>query len=151
MQLLLRGAALLDPDDPVAETVLAASPDSLARARWLWDVRVARTLEPAYAAASTGIGPHRLVVRTADDVEAQRSRVELDSPSALRRPPHELWLVVVTSGALRHGAFTVAAGDVLVWEGDDPTSIELEPASDDVVLEQVRLRRSDGSELRWVP
>lgn len=147
MQLLLRGAALLDADDPQAEAVLAASPDSLARARWLWDVRVVRTLGSAYAAG--GIGAHRLVVRTADDVEEV---VEIAGTAVVRqRPPHELWLAVVAAGEVRHGVFVVRAGDVLVWEGDDPTEVVLEPEAGSAVVEVVRLRRRDGSELRWVP
>ena len=154
MQLLLRRAAQAGlVDGSPSEAVLAASPDSLARAAWLWDVRVvvpARGQVAAYDGA--GVGEHDLVVRTAEGVVvAEQSRLELAAPTRLTRSRDELWLALVETGAATIGAFALAPGDVLVWEGDDPTVVDLAPTGPATAVALVALRRLDGAQLRWVP
>jgi hypothetical protein len=154
MQLLLRRAAQTGlAASATGEAVLAASPDSLARAAWLWDVRVvARGSGQAAAYDGAGVGEHDLVVRTAEGVVvAEQSRLELAAPTRLTRPRDELWLALVETGAATTGAFAVAPGDVLVWEGDDPTVVDLAPTGPGTAVALVALRRLDGAQLRWVP
>jgi len=137
--------------------VVAASPDSLARAPWQWDVRVSRDpVGQSQQHDGAGIGWHHVCVRTeAALVSADLSTVTLDEDGGaltLERPRDELWLAVVEAGTFRHGVFEVAAGDVLVWEGDDPRSIDITPIGSGAVLcVFVTLRRTDGDALRWVP
>lgn len=154
MQLLLRRAALgLLPDHAPDGLALAASPDSLAKAPWLWDVRVvAATDDDATAYDAPGIGRHHVVVRRDESVVGCGQRtLEVDGSVVLGRPRHELWLAVVESGSPRTGPFTLAPGDVLVWEGDDPLGISLEAAHEPAMLALVELARLDGTPLRWVP
>jgi hypothetical protein len=154
MQLLLRRAALgLRPDGGPDAITLAASPDSLAKAAWLWDVRVVAAPDDEDAAYDVpGIGPHHVEVRVDESaVRGEQRTIELDGSVVLGRPRHELWLAVVETGALRTGPFTLAPGDVLVWEGDDPLGIALEAAHGPATLALVALERLDGTPLRWVP
>lgn len=154
MQLLLRRAALgLLPDRAPDGLALAASPDSLARAPWLWDVRVVAAADDDGTAYDVpGIGRHHVVVRQDESVlRAEQRTLELDGSVVLGRPSHELWLAVVESGSPRTGPFTLAPGDVLVWEGDDPLGIALDAAHEPALLVLVELARLDGTPLRWVP
>jgi hypothetical protein len=154
MQLLLRGAALgLQRDGSPGSITLAASPDSLAKAAWLWDVRVVAARAGEAAAYDVpGIGRHDVVVRWDEAaIRSEQRTIELDGSVVLGRPRHELWLAVVESGAPRAGAFPLAPGDVLVWEGDDPLGIALEAAHEPATFALVELARLDGTPLRWVP
>jgi hypothetical protein len=156
MRLILRGAATRLGD--ARSVVVAASPDSLARQPWMWDVRVSR--EPAGQSQQfdgAGIGPHFVCVRFDPELvtaELSTESYELDADRTIRveRPPDELWLAVVETGAFRHGPVDVTAGDVLVWEGDDPVLIDVTSRGQGrVTLAMVTLRRTDGAALRWVP
>jgi hypothetical protein len=54
--------------------------------------------------------------------------------------------------AVHDGSVLVKAGDVLVWEGDDPLTVSLRPAYDaQAQIAIVKIGRRDGSTLRWVP
>ena len=54
--------------------------------------------------------------------------------------------------AVHDGSFPVKTGDVLVWEGDDPSTVSLRPAYDaQAQIAIVKIGRRDGSTLRWVP
>jgi hypothetical protein len=155
MRILLRGpAADLDAADPEAAAVVAASPDTHGRRPWEWDVRLTRrpgALSLPFDGA--GIGRHHVDVRVNPDaVAADLRTVAVDDPLSLVRDERELWVLVVESGPVRHGHVVLAAGDVLVCEGDDPLVLDLAPtATDDVTLALVALRRADGRGLRWVP
>jgi hypothetical protein len=154
MQLLLRRAALgLRPDDADGAITLAASPDSLARAAWLWDVRVVAAPAGGPAAYDVpGIGRHDVVVHRDEAViRSDQRTLELDGSVVLGRPRDELWLAVVETGSPRTGSFALAPGDVLVWEGDDPLGVALEAAHGPATLAMVALARLDGTPLRWVP
>jgi hypothetical protein len=153
MQLLLRRAALGLHTDGPADLLLAASPDSLARAPWQWDVRVVAAADDDPAAFDVPIiGRHHVVVRTdATVVRGVQRLVEVEGTAELERPRHELWLAVVETGSPRVGAFALAPGDVLVCEGDDPVRIELEAPHERATLNLVVLDRLDGDPLRWVP
>ena len=97
----------------------------------MWDVRL-----EARAAPMTG----------AMDVEV------LDGPASLRRPAGELWIAIFEAGAAFDGPFIVRSGDAVLWEGDDPTSVDLRPIDAvPVQIAVVKLGEHDGSELRWVP
>ncbi|MBI1378382.1 MAG: hypothetical protein GC157_12990 [Frankiales bacterium] len=152
MQLILRGAARTL--GAAGSVVLAASPDSLARQPWQWDVRVAR--EPvgvSVAADGAGIGPHHVCVRhdaAAVDVDLRAVRLG-PAPARLERPSARLWVAVVEQGVVVHGAFALDPGDVVVWEGDDPEDVRLEPAEGAALLVVADLGRTDGQALRWVP
>ena len=155
MRLLLRSpAADLDPFDPDAEVEIAASPDTHARRPWEWDVRLTHRpdgLSRAFDGA--GLGHHHVDVRVRPDViEASLRMVEVGTGQALARDEKELWVLVVESGSLRQGQFTLAPGDVMVCEGDDPLDLDVAPAdTSPVSLAVVALRRVDGQTLRWVP
>ena len=155
MRLLLRSpAAGLDPFDPDAEVEIAASPDTHARRPWEWDVRLTHRpdgLSRAFDGA--GLGRHHVDVRVRPDViDADLRTVEVDSAQALARDEKELWVLLVESGSMRQGQFTLAPGDVLVCEGDDPLDLEVAPLDGGrVSLAVVALRRVDGQTLRWVP
>jgi len=70
----------------------------------------------------------------------------------LQRPAGELWLAVILNGALMHGAFALSAGDVAVWEGEDPRVILIEgSAQNELHLQLIRVSRRDGKDVRWVP
>ena len=93
----------------------------------------------------------RLESRAAPMTGAMDAEV-LDGPASLRRPAGELWIAIVEAGAAHDGPFIVGAGDVLVWEGDDPMAVELRPIDEvPVQIVVVKLGRHDRSELRWVP
>jgi hypothetical protein len=155
MRLLLRTpAADLDPFDPDAEVEIAASPDTHARRPWEWDVRLTHRpdgLSREFVGA--GLGRHHVDVRVRPDViDASLRTVQVAAAQALARDEKELWVLVVESGSLRQGQFTLAPGDVLVCEGDDPLDLDVAPAgTDPVSLAVVALRRTDGQTLRWVP
>jgi hypothetical protein len=156
MRLILRGAAARLGHE--GSLVVAASPDSLARQPWQWDVRVSR--EPvgqSQAHDGAGIGPHFVCVRVDPELltaELTTDWFDLDPGRTLwvERPVEELWLAVVETGTLGHGPFVVGPGDVLVWEGDDPVRIDISASSAGrVTVALVVLRRTDGHALRWVP
>ena len=158
MRPILRNVAARLGDD--AFLVVAASPDSLARQSWLWDVRLSR--EPVGQSQEylgAGIGRHHVCVRVDDaHVSAELMTQTFDDPGTERqtltlgRPAEELWLAVVETGTLRHSHLEVAPGDVLVWEGEDPVGIDITATSDErVTVALVTLRRTDGQALRWVP
>jgi hypothetical protein len=155
MRLLLRGpAADLDPFDLDAEVEIAASPDTHSRRPWEWDVRLTHRpdgLSRAFDGA--GLGRHHVEVRVRPDlIHAELRTVELDSARSLRRDEKELWVLLVESGSMHQGQFTLAPGDVLVCEGDDPLDLDVAPADGGrVSLAVVALRRVDGQTLRWVP
>jgi len=58
---------------------------------------------------------------------------------------------VVVDRAVKHGGFRLEAGDVAVWEGDDPTRLSIQAAADSASVHVVRIRRRDGKAARWVP
>lgn len=155
MRLVLRGAATRLGD--AGSLVVAASPDSLARQPWQWDVRVAR--EPVGQCLDydgAGIGAHHVCVRTDPELvtaalRTARLQGSADGAVLLERPQAELWLAVVESGRLRHADLEARPGDVLIWEGDDPLRVDLEPLDVGVVLALVVLARTDGRDLRWAP
>lgn len=127
----------------------------------MWDVRLETRAAPMTDAmdavslevSGAGRGIHFVNVRfdamaitAAIDVEV------LDRPASLCRPAGELWIAIVEAGAAHDGPFIVGAGDVLVWEGDDPMAVDLRPIDEvPVQIVVVKLGRHDRSELRWVP
>jgi len=158
MRLILRNVAARLADD--GSLVVAASPDSLARQPWQWDVRLSR--EPVGQSqdyVGAGIGRHHVCVRVDDaHVSAELLTQTFDDPGTERqtvtigRPADELWVAVVETGTFRHGHLEVAPGDVLVWEGGDPVGIDITATSDErITVALVILRRTDGQSLRWVP
>jgi hypothetical protein len=156
MRLILRGAASRLGD--VGSLVVAASPDSLARQPWQWDIRVSREpIGQAIEHDGAGIGPHFVCVRV--DPELVTAELTTDcydlAPGRTvwaERPAEELWLAVVETGAFRHGPLDVVPGDVIVWEGDDPLGVDVTSLErEQVALAVARLRRTDGEALRWVP
>jgi hypothetical protein len=156
MRLILRNAAGRLGDDE--SLVIAASPDSLARQPWQWDVRLSR--EPVGQSLEhdgAGIGRHFVCVRVdpdhvAAELTTQWFDLDADRTVSIGRPVDELWLAVVETGSFRHGHLDVAPGDVLVWEGDDPVMIDVTPIGPGrVTWAVVTLRRTDGQALRWVP
>jgi hypothetical protein len=154
MQLILRRAVTSRAVTSRADSVvIAASPDSLARQPWQWDVRIESTpvgLSLEYDCAA--VGPHHVCVRVDESlVAADLATLEVREPLALIRPAEVLWLAVVEHGGVRQGHYACSAGDVLVWEGADPTEIDLSPTSGRATLALVELRRLDGLALRWVP
>ncbi|MUH45760.1 MAG: hypothetical protein F2793_04530 [Actinobacteria bacterium] len=163
MQLLLRSPARVRDaaTDGTASVEVAASPDSPARERWLWDVRLESSAAPMTDAmdavslevSGAGRGIHFVNARFDASVITAEIRVEiLTAPADLRRPEGEIWVAIIEAGELHDGSFTVRAGDVLVWEGDDPLSVALRPTGHDPVqLAVVKLGRRDGKVLRWVP
>ena len=155
MMLLLRGpAADLDPDDPGSEVEIAASPDTHARRPWEWDVRLTHRPEGlSRPFDGAGLGRHHVDVRVRPNVvTAELRTVDVDTPTSLERDERELWVVVVESGRLQQGRFSLAPGDILVCEGDDPLTLAVSAADGGrVSMAMVVLRRVDGQTLRWVP
>ncbi|MSW44063.1 MAG: hypothetical protein F2836_04735, partial [Actinobacteria bacterium] len=140
MQMLLRTPGVdLFHHSSTAGVELAASPDSPARERWLWDVRLesaAAPLTEVFDVASlevtgAGRGIHFINVRfdPAEIVAAIAVEV-LQVEAELSRPESEIWITIIESGAVHDGSFLVKTGDVLVWEGDDPLTVTLRPAGD---------------------
>lgn len=162
MQMLLRSPAAIVGDHRSAPGVeLAASPDSPARERWLWDVRLesqaAASGEASDAASlevtGAGRGIHFINVRFEPaEIVASIGVEVLDAEAEFTRPEGEIWITIVESGALHDRSFLVKAGDVLVWEGDDPVTVALRPADEGrVEIALVKIGRRDGRTLRWVP
>jgi hypothetical protein len=162
VKLLLRSPTA-SVDDVAADMSLevAASPDSPARERWMWDVRLESRAAPMTGAmdavslevSGAGRGIHFVNVRfDATAITAAIDVEVLDRPASLRRPAGELWIAIFEAGAAHDGPFIVRAGDVLVWEGDEAIAVELRPIDEvPVQIAVVKLGRRDGSELRWVP
>ncbi|NQW73312.1 MAG: hypothetical protein HQ453_11315 [Actinobacteria bacterium] len=162
MKLLLRSpAASLVAVEADTSLEVAASPDSPARERWMWDVRLESRAAPMTDAmdavslevSGAGRGIHFVNVRfDATAITAAIDVEVLDGPASLRRPAGELWIAIFEAGAAYDGPFIVRSGDAVVWEGDDPTSVDLRPIEAvPVQIAVVKLGRHDGSELRWVP
>lgn len=153
MQLVLRTPTGGLGTDPSAFAVVAASPDTEGRRAWEWEVRIMRAAEGlSRPYDGAGLGAHHLGVRVDHGlVEAEMTTVDLPDSRRLTRPEEELWVAVVESGRVRHGYLEAAAGDVLVWEGDDLLRIDLAPTDGSASLALVSLRRRDGQTLRWVP
>ena len=103
--------------------------------------------------SGAGRGIHFVNVRfDATAITAAIDVEVLDGPASLRRPAGELWIAIFEAGAAYDGPFIVRCGDAVVWEGDDPMSVDLRPIdSVPVQIAVVKLGRHDGSELRWVP
>ena len=160
--MLLRSPDAITEDHRSAAGVeLAASPDSPARERWLWDVRLESAAAPMTEALDvaslevTGAnrGIHFINVRfDPAEIVASIAVEVLDAESELRRPEGEIWITIIEAGAVHDGSFLVKTGDVLVWEGDDPLTVTLRPADDAMAqIAVVKIGRRDGSTLRWVP
>jgi len=127
----------------------------------MWDVRLESHPAPMTDAmdamslevSGAGRGIHFVNVR----FDASSIKVAIDvevvgRQASLRRPAGELWVAIFEAGAAQDGPFIVRTGDVLVWEGDDPITVDLLSIDDvPVQIVVVKLGRRDGSELRWVP
>ncbi len=162
MQMLLRSpAAIIEDHRSVAGVELAASPDSPARERWLWDVRLESEEAPMTEASDVeslevtgaGRGIHFINVRfDPEEIVASIGVERLDLESEFSRPAGEIWITIIESGAVHDRSFLVMTGDVLVWEGDDPLTVTLRPADEGrAEMAIVKIGRRDGSTLRWVP
>jgi hypothetical protein len=144
---------------------LAASPDTpRPQASWMWDLY----LLPAgpTECRATPHGPVSVVdehltepggsvlsVRwDAAAVHAELGTLTLDGREPRRRPESELWVLVASAGAFREGSRTVPAGAALICEGDDPLTLDLAPVTPSpTTVHLLRISRTDGSVLRWVP
>lgn len=162
MQMLLRSPAVLVEDHPATAGVeLAASPDSPARERWLWDVRLESQAAASGEASDVaslevtgaGRGIHFINARfDPSEIVAAIAVEVLETSVELSRPEGEIWITIVESGAVHDGSFLVKTGDVLVWEGDDPLTVTLRPGDEgQAQIAIVKIGRRDGSTLRWVP
>ena len=141
MQLILRQPAARDEQDDPNGVVVAASPDTIGREQWLWDIRMTAS------ASNYDV----IVSHNADVIDAEQERVHLASELRRQRDEHELWIAVAVSGPVRHGIFELEPGDVAVWEGDDPLSIHLLPVDASAEIDLIRISRRDGRAARWVP
>ncbi|MFE7417639.1 hypothetical protein [Rhodococcus sp. NPDC057529] len=68
------------------------------------------------------------------------------------RPQQEMWILVGITGLVYEGGRRIGPGDALILEGDDPSLVELVSADHaNIRIARFRLRRTAGSDLRWVP
>jgi hypothetical protein len=141
MQLILRQPAVRgDHDDPNG-VVVAASPDTLGREQWLWDIRMTASA-PDYAIA---------VSHNPDVIQVEQDRIYIDGEHRFERDAHELWIAVALKEPITHGIFQLESGDIAVWEGDDPRGIHLLPIDESAEIQLIRISRRDGKAARWVP
>jgi len=90
-------------------------------------------------------------------IHAEVLVTQVSEATLWQRAHSELWIGLLTTGWVHERDHDVVAGDVIIWEGEDPVRIELSPAPSDVgtargsELVLVRLSRRDGRSLRWVP
>ena len=141
MQLILRQPASRTIDDDATEVVVAASPDTFGREPWQWDVRVA-TVDEGYRVTAAHNPANIKILEEDLDIH--------DSYQAIRGVD-ELWLAVIMKHSVTHGVFTLHAGDVAIWEGDDPVRIRLDAVDGDACVRLIRIARRDGKAARWVP
>ncbi len=141
MQLILRQPAARDAGDGSTGVVVAASPDTFGREQWQWDVRICES-EAGFDVA---------VAHNVESIEVVEESIDVSASFEATREVAELWLAVVVKKPVIHGQFRLEAGDVAVWEGDDPVRIRVQAVEDDARLQLVRIRRRDGKAARWVP
>jgi len=141
MQLILRQPAATQTGGEPAGVVVAASPDTFGREQWQWDVRLVEALD----------GYTVVVSHNPDSIAVAEERIEIGADYEAIRDTCELWLAVVVDRAVNHGGFRLESGDVAVWEGDDPTRLNIRAVADSASLHVVRIRRRDGKAARWVP
>jgi hypothetical protein len=141
MQLILRQPAAHPDAADNDGVVIAASPDTLGREAWLWDIRMQETdgrYEAVVARNSEVIDVTDVVHRVADDLRLTRS-------------VSELWVAIVLCGPVLHGGFRLETGDVAIWEGDDPDLICLQSGERAAEIRLIQISRRDGEAARWVP
>ena len=141
MQLVLRQPAARDSGDESTGVVVAASPDTFGREQWQWDVRVTDAL----------CGFEVTVAHNPELIHVVEERIDIAPTYEAMREADELWLLVVVEREIAHGHFRLEAGDVAVWEGEDPIRIRLDAIDGLAVVRLVRITRRDGKAARWVP
>lgn len=150
-------------------TVIAASPDTPHRERWIWQVSVIEGTNevpgpPAGATAVTlplegpvyypGLGSAALhVAADANYAIASVARVDLTTPQTLTREVDQVRVLLVDAGQIvverRH---YLDAGDALVVEGDDPLSFTVADArGEGSALAVATLAAPAGRLIGWVP
>lgn len=169
MRILARANAhrsVLDHSGAQIGVEIASSPDTPARPdRWAWSVRLLDgSPQPAAAvdeihSTTTGsnvavrhtVGPVAVLVDPSvidPDLELRR----LDDLEILERAATDLLVLIVTTGQAeierRHH---LRQHDALVFEGDDPLSIELRPCTGAAEVAVVRLRSTQNATVNWVP
>lgn len=164
MRILIRANSHRSVDDGVVE--VAASPDTPGRETWQWQVRVIdRTAAPAAPADQTGRRvtaeilwedgePATIESATASEVVSTVEVIRLRDTDQVTRDVQEVVVLVVARGQVRvEGRHLLREMDVLILEGNDPLSVELErevPRPTDVALVRVRAAAADRP-LSWVP
>jgi hypothetical protein len=141
---------------------LASSPDTAEREAWQWDLRLDDPDGHRAPGADTrdvplDRGAHG-VSRLALSVDGSRVVGGLDvydftENTVVTRDQSELVVLVVGRGKVRiEGRHHLGPLDVMVLEGDDPISVDVQAAvAGPVSLAVARIDYTDGSRVAWVP
>ncbi len=158
MRLLLRCNAHREVDDATVE--IAASPDTVGREEWTWQIRLVPLRERAVVRDGAWAPlPRRDGSRSAVEVSSKPERVAVEvqslrvpTPQLIERSADEVTVFVAGDGAvLVESRHLLGDGDAMVFAGDDPMGLWIEPGvSDQASAVLVRLRARAGS-LPWVP
>lgn len=147
-------------------TVVAASPDTPRRERWLWQASVVEGVDevpgvPAGATVATlplgrsVYGLDRAVLHVAADAEhaiPSVDRVDLAATRTVTRREDEVSVLLVDDGeVVVEGRHHLRPGDVLVLEGDDPLTFTVAAEREKSALAMARLAAPSGRLIGWVP
>lgn len=159
MRLLLRATSHQRSGE--GDTQIAASPDTVHREAWQWDLRLLDAVGPQERQSSTAVALARsdgstshLVLSVDPDVVTPALEIlDLTTPVEIERLSDELVAFVVGGGVvLIEGRHVLGELDVMVLAGQDPTSVQVEQLSDErPCVALVRLSPSGSASLAWVP
>jgi hypothetical protein len=159
VRLLLRAASHQRSGE--GDTQIAASPDTLHREAWQWDLRlldpnVDQERKSATSVALTrsdGSVSHLTLCVDTDVVTPTLEILDLATPVEIERVPDELVAFVVGSGVvLIEGRHVLGELDAMVLAGQDPSSVRVQRLSDErPCVALVRLSPSGFGSLAWVP
>lgn len=159
MRLLLRASAHQRAGE--GHLQIAASPDTLHREPWQWDLRLLEAGEQPDAQPSTTVGlarsdgsTSRLAVDCDPEVVSPDLQLlDLGQDVELERDAGQLLAFVVGRGVvLVEDRHVLNELDALVFAGDDPRQIRVRRLSDEQPsVAMVRLSPAGAGSLAWVP
>lgn len=159
MRLLLRASS--HHRSGAGDTQIAASPDTLHREAWQWDLRLHDTSGTPERQSSTAVAltrsdgsvSHLVLNADADVVTAAVELLDLDQSAEIERTADELVVFVVGSGSvLIEGRHVLGELDAMVLAGRDPSRVRVQQLSDPgPCVALVRLSPRGSGSLAWVP
>lgn len=159
MRLLLRATSHQRSGE--GDTQIAASPDTLHREVWQWDLRLLDTNDDQERQSATSVAltrsdgsvSHLALSVDPDVVTPALEILDLASPAEIERASDELVAFVVGSGVvLIEGRHVLGELDAMVLAGQDPSSVRVQQLSDErPCVALVRLSPSGSGSLAWVP